>query len=595
MTKQSEQFDWMTKSAATYDFSPQPTAFCTVQGCGPAAKESVYQPCDVDFLEIGNRADEKASAKVRCTQPAGWDGTLNAEQKKLLGSDDLLLQTVADFHRDGSYDPSKMTEALIILSGTTSPDCPTSAHRRLTWLPVSNAPDDAVPQIWVGNMSAPAQKMLAQSTRAQVGGFLERFWPFGMSDTVVYRTEISSCGVRDGATPKRELSGRVEVLPDVKYKLSLKIPSFYTMKREREGEYDLKTGTQTTSVERSTSSNFGRDATSQTSSTEERKGKKGEDEISGFSFDTEETSVRESGGDTYRTSSREGTKKGEAYLSETESVMTHGWVLDKELSYTDSTDKDAALKEEIKSGTNITLTRNGQEIDIVKSIENIIKIVKDIQKAWDNFEKAVPKVGWQASLEIEIFTGTFTGEWGIRPKKAATHARIWETERYFKFDIAIKVFYLKVDIGFGFEFIVENWFSSHPLLEIIAKITGAVSVDVSLSAAVEWNRKDTLESKLSAKPLASLVGVARASAIGYTFNASCSIEAGIEFSGAFKVDFDYSPTCDAKLEWVPITVTVDLEYPGLEPRQHIWKWPKTELEPIWEGPIFGEPAPNGRS
>lgn len=587
MTEWVWKFDSMKKSATTHDFSPDQPAVCTVQGCGNPFDKSRYEPCDVDFLTITNHSNATASS-VTCTVPASADPSMTWEIKQLLGSDDLLLQTVADYHHDGSYDPAKLKEAEIGIDGTTSPQCSTLEHRKIEWTAVSNPPPDAWNREWEGNVSVEPQKLLAKSTRATPqGGFLERFWPFGGSDTVIYRAEISSCGVRDGAKPTTRLRGRVEVQPDVKYEISLKIPSFYKMKREREGNYQFSNKEYNTSSTKSTSYNFGRDATSQTSSSHWNEGE-------GFSFNTETTSTRVDGGDTHYKSSSKGRKNWTEYTAKQESLTEHGWVLDTKVTHKDSTEKEPTLEDELKAGTNISLRRNDEEIDIVKSIENIIKISKEIQKAWDNFEKAVPKIGWHASLEIEIFTGTFSGEWGVRPKAAPTHPRVWETERYFNFNVDIKVFYVKAEVGFGYEFIVKGWLSKHPALDIRAKVTGSVSVDVPFKTAIEWNKRDTLESTLGVKPISALTAIAHASAIGYIFEASCNIEAGIEFTGTFKVDFDYSPTCEGKLEWVPITVTVNLQYPMLSsPPPHVWTWPEKKLDPIWSGTIFGDPEPNG--
>lgn len=158
----------------------------------------------------------------------------------MLAGDDLLIQIVADYHRDSKYDVDKMKEAIIGLYGATSPSCPVSLHRRMRWTAVRNIGDRKFTETWDHNKSVPDQKVLAKSTRGNFGGFLERFWIFDVSDTVVYRAAIDSCGVRDGAVPTVALHGRVEVQPDVSYKLELKIPSFYKMKRERKGSYDFK-------------------------------------------------------------------------------------------------------------------------------------------------------------------------------------------------------------------------------------------------------------------------------------------------------------------------------------------------------------------
>jgi len=583
VSQDGQDFNGMQSSAESAGFSKMENPNDSTLQCDASDNVSHYEPCDVDFLEIKSVADKKAIAAVKCENPAADDTSLTDEHLTLLDGDDLLIQTIADFHHDGTYDPNKMKEAVVALYGATSPACAKSTHRKIEWLPVKNTSKEDSAKTWDNNKPAPDQKVLAKSTRGRVGGFLERFWLFGLSDTAIYRAKISSCGLRDGAVPNIALTGRVEVQPDVKYELSLAIPSFYKMKRERKGEYDFKGDEYSTERTSSSSTNFGRDTGSETHKSQWNEGK-------GFSFDTEEISTRSGGGPTETYSSSEGRKNYTEYVAETETVTTHGWVMDNVLTSKDSTEEEVSLEEELKAGTNITLKRNGREIDIVKSVENIIKIAQNVQRAWDNFEQAVPKIGWQASLEIEIFTGTFTGEWGVRAKREATHPRIWETERYFAFNIDIRVFYLKADIGFGFEFIVENWFSSNPLLEIIVKITGGITVEVPLKTAIQWDKKDTLKSTLGVKPVANLKGIARASALGYAFEASCTIEAGIEFTGIFECDFDFSPTCNAKLEWVPLTVTTRLEAPRKRPRTHVWTWPEEKLEPIWEGVAFGDPG-----
>ena len=549
--------------------------------CQATTPQSKYEPCDVDFLQLANTTDKQT---IKATTPASTDTSLTSEQRSLLGSDDLLLQVVADYHRDGHYDVSKMKTAKIAITGTSSPACPDNEHPLITWRGHSPAGSGA-PKHWV--MSSPeAQEVLAQSTRAfsGSGGFLKPFWSFGKDRMASFSASIESCGVRDGAEATHTLTGRVEAWPNDTFELTVKIPPFRQIKKSEAAHRAIGSGDRTRSSSRSDSRNFGRDGSSK--SWEYTTNKRTGDQHGSQSSSTTKGGVTET--DTYKG----GRKKGEEFAETGFTVSERGALTTRTETVTQARGSDEVkFSGSTTAAQAVSLKHNGTEVDITKSINSIVALARDIKTTFDNFKNAVPKIGWQADLDISILEGSITGRWGITPTPAPQHARLWTVQSYYELQVDVKIFYIKAEIGFGVDFKIENWFSSHPLLEVVFKISGSLTLDVPLKTAFSSGKPENVSAELSGTTTPKLEAVARASALGYTANASIDISCGFKASGTFKCGFHTAPVCEAKLEWLPIRVTAQVSYPGSRPwRGEIFKWPSGTVKPIWQGKLPNTPT-----
>lgn len=575
-------FGPLLPSAQAGGLSSDAGAAGPVQSCQAATQVSKYEPCDVDSLQLVNTTDKQT---VQATTTAARDGGLSDAQRALLGSDDLLLQLVADYHRDGHYDVSKMKKGKIVLTGMTSPPCPDNQHGLMTWRGATPSGIAGTPKTWVMS-SPPVQEVLAQSTRAfsGSGGFLKPFWSFGSDRMASFQATIESCGVRDGAEATHALSGRVEVYPNDTFELTVKIPPFRKITKSEAASRSLTSGDKTRSSRRGDSRNFGRDGATKDwdYTTNQRTG----DQHGSQSSSTTRGGVTET--DTFK-----GGRKGGEETSETGfSVAERGLFGTRTETVTQAGGSDVVeFTDKSTVSTAISLKHNGVELDITKSINSVVALARDIKTTFDNFKNAVPKIGWQADLDISILEGSITGRWGVTPTPKPEHARIWMVQSFYELQVDVKIFYIKAEIGFGVDFKIENWFSSNPLLEVVFKITGSLTLDVPLKATFSSGKPENVAAELSGTTTPKLEAVARASALGYTANASIDISCGFKASGNFKCGFEVAPICEAKLEWLPIRITAQVSYPGSRPWQgEIFKWPDGDIKPIWQGKLPNTPT-----
>ncbi|MBC7138426.1 MAG: hypothetical protein H5U17_06675 [Defluviimonas sp.] len=549
-----------------------------VQTCEYAEAESHYAPCDAEDLAIRNQTDAQI---VRCTVPAARDASLSAAQGALLEGDDLLLQAVADYDHDGSYDPAQQKKALIALSAGVDPPCPLDLHTELRWS-VRNGASRSFPV----NTSLPPFDLLAQSTRAfsGTGGFLKPFWSFGKDRRVIGHVIVDSCGVREGQQPNQSLRGRVEIWPNDRFELIFKIPPFRKIKQQQAGYKDLKSRDRVRSGSASDSGSFGAEGSS-------RSWSHSTNTAAGSQFGSE-TRTTTSAGVTDSRTYKGGRKKNEEFELEEESRSVRGTQLtDKITTTTDMKAGTVELSHEETVTQQVSLKRNGVELDISKSVDSLIVAARSFKSAFDNFKNAVPKLGWQADLDISIFEGSITGTWGVVPEARADHARIWKVKEFYSVTFDVKLIYVKAEIGFGLDCRVENWFASDPLLEVVLKVTGSLTLDVPAAVTFSSDKRANVEEKISAATTPKLEAKARASAMGYAAGASIDIACGFTVSGSLKCGLEAAPAFTGKVEWVPIKITARVEYPGSKPWvKVVFQWPDGAIAPIWQGVLPNTPS-----
>lgn len=230
------------------------------------------------------------------------------------------------------------------------------------------------------------------------------------------------------------------------------------------------------------------------------------------------------------------------------------YVLRRELKETSNHDGTVEFSDSSTSRQSISLKRNGTELDISKSINSIVSAAKNIKTTFDTFKNAVPKIGWQADLDIAILEGSITGTWGVAPNAKPEHTRIWRVKDYYSIKVDCKIIEVKAEIGFGVDFRVDNWFSSAPLAEIVLKISGSLTISAAVSAEFSTQNKGKTEEKFVAKTVPALKAIARASIVGYAAEASVSVDCGIQVSGSFMVSVQTAPCASLKVEWLPVSV-----------------------------------------
>jgi hypothetical protein len=150
----------------------------------------------------------------------------------------------------------------------------------------------------------------------------------------------------------------------------------------------------------------------------------------------------------------------------------------------------------------------------------------------------------------------------------------------------MKLIYVKAEIGFGFDFKVENWFASDPMIDVEVKVAGSLTLDVPFNIKFSSDNTAHLEEKISATTKPALVAKAKASALGYTAGASIELTCGIAISGTMNCSFKNDPSFTGKIEWLPIVITARVEYPYARPwTKEVFKWPKGVIQPIWQDSI----------
>lgn len=194
-----------------------------VQPC--SLNPSHYLPCDVITLKMDHlpqtRADGIAES-VSCFQAASRDPSLSQAFKDLLDGADLLLQVVAD-RKTGAVGEKESTlrHARIALSGELAPECTYGLHQSGTYVIQKEAKSGT----FAASSSNPPISLLA----LPIDGVLDKLislWPFGSGQHSSMWVELASCGVRGGSAAVGTLRGRVEIFPNDKIEIFLRIPPY---------------------------------------------------------------------------------------------------------------------------------------------------------------------------------------------------------------------------------------------------------------------------------------------------------------------------------------------------------------------------------
>jgi hypothetical protein len=558
-----------------------------VSACPGAVKssKSTYKPCDVVRLyvrSVSGTGDDSFEQLVVCDGPSEKDTSLTKAQRALLGADDALLQTVADYHRDGTYDPKKMLKVTVVPSAKIAPICALHEETGLIW----KGHDGKSEQLAL-NQSTPIE-LLAESTRAfsGTGGFLKPFWSFSESRKIVEYAIADSCGVRAGGIPNGSLRTRVEVWPNDIFELTFKIPPLFSHKKMKETFINLRNLTHSTESSAETKD---RVSGVNTSSKEVKNAAKGDD------YSTQSRSATDSSGIVH---SRETTRglKGTDDTKPTEEVkkteftqsspVTAGLFIRKKTTTVDLTGKASdESKEVIAVSQQVSLKRNGIELDISKTINSVIKATRDFQSIVTELQEVVPKVGWYSETSITVLEGSITGTWGTAPELNSEHSRIWRVIPYYSVAFNVNLFSAYYKIGFGLKIEVSNWFASDPLLKVDLSAELLLSLYVPINLTFSSNDRANYVRTVTETAKYSLKGTATAMALGYGIESSVDLSGNLEISGKLSASLAKAPVYEGKAVLTPLVITVTVSRSDSKPWvEEVFKWPEQPWT-IWSGSL----------
>lgn len=543
-------------------------------------------PCDAAELNI---QETGAKQQVFCDTKARKDCSLTDKHLALLGDADLLLECIADFDNNYGITPSKKV-SFVIDAKMTPQHSVHSNHPALYWDPQKNKDYDDKYEVTC-DTSLEKKDKLAPSIRNESGhnqGWLSKYWNFNNNEKI-FRVAIYGCGIVDSGEANRSLSGLIKIYPNQTWKVTLSIPAFATIKKTRDGSIDLR-GNRVSNSSSSYTSNFGQSGGSQSTNTTVNR--------SQGNNTTSSTVSMTQGGATESATHTQGMQGFDAFASESESYTGAAPRLAGRREYYsagDSTNEGESFlgTNNLHFGPQFSLTLNGQSLDVAKRINNILTIAKTIRDTWNELQKWAPSIGWKASLDVSLFEGSFSGEWGYRSTPKPENDRIWLVERYIAVEAELKLFYCKASISFGIDIKVENWITGRPFVQVVLKIEGAITVNVPLSmryetkAGIESLDEGDFKSKIAVDSLASLAVIGRASFLDITYEASVSIDGGFAIEGNFVCGFNSDPKFEGKIFTKPVVVHLTLMAAGEDPyRKDINCLPKKD---VWQG-VFPKPT-----
>lgn len=495
-----------------------------VQPCPEEGRDSSYLPCDARLLRIAQKG-KKETQVVSCTTSARDDPSLDYAQRELLDGADLLLECVADYRTLGlfGYDKPKTeiedkTHAVLVLTGETMPACPHGRHETLRVI-IDGVDEKKLPLFQTNE----AISLLAPDLDR--GGFsvLGYAWPFGDQRRRAIRVHLDSCGLRPGQNPVRSLSGRVLIWPKEHWQISWKIPALRS--REISGgnyqQFGEKAGTVSESAYKE-ASGWGASRTEMAYEQSTRVSDR--ERVTSDKFSAS-SNFKSYSGETELT-----TRDGQMSVKRTETAtISAGPLAEKEWTATSETGEPTEVTSGWKVKPVIILKQNENELEVTEILNTVLQMAQQFRKFSEDFCDCIPKLGFWVECSAAFMAGEISGVWGMEPAKAASHARIWQAERFFKFKIDIQLLDVKAKAFFGLK-IAWGKFGKWALLNIEVGAFAEFEATASVKADFhEWTRSGKAvkaEGKISAKGGAR--GTAHLLGIGYDSERSLTMPGEIE-------------------------------------------------------------------
>ena len=404
-------------SSATFDagFSSwtEPGAACTL--CTGAQKpQESRKPCDVDRLiltDYQTGAIVKASAKLVGT---------------LLGKDvpphivndlkefDVVLERVVDYKGrriDGTSRSAENPKVKLDLQVATQHvgACLHGDHPLIQLSPRSvNYAEPKADRSWKALRSDRMQMEGWPSADAGVSKGVSLFaplWTFGR-DPQSWRVTVSGCAIRETGTPLGGLSGLVRIYSHDEYEFSFSFPAAigYSASKSRavnvKGDNESKSSSSSSlfgkvveSSDKSTTFNWDGSRSSSASGTtrsgdilqtESRTGKWGaEGKLESYSFSSTRQDESSNMLLLTRNSRSSRGKLDDGQYTGTGTLSAKGELKNPEFSYGEG-----------EFRPQVSLKKNGQELDFTKFLNNLFFLEFKIKKAIEDIKNLVPAVGW---------------------------------------------------------------------------------------------------------------------------------------------------------------------------------------------------------
>ena len=585
------------------EFSSQSSIDPPRTTCPPQKNQT--EPCDINTLEVILReSDGKTQSVPAWKQPLRkiWSGNPQGIPVWLLRSlseYDVIIEAIASRHTtevsgDAKSDNKPVNlEIYVSLEGS----CPDQKHPIISVVPKDiSCSQDSITKEFEGIVTKKVYARPLSRSSWSPTNWVQSFWPFGDAHIKDLIITADSCGIRAKGDPNEKMNCLVRIHPDDHYQLTLKIPSFYGLKRERKASVEWKKAVSTdknkawitTSEQSSSSSRFGQTVSEDSSS--HAYSQKQKHDIKSFTY------AQKLGDTYYEIKSSEGTQGGDVFIAESE-TETHfkGRLFSDRSSTTneDSTATGRALTKEkhrqLDSG--ILLTRNGAELDISKTINSILALKKTIEDGWNSIKGMVPKVGWSIDLSLAIMEGSITGEWGI--KSGGLSGERWALVKpYVLLEVDVKVISLLFTLMAGFEFKIDSptsWIGvgDAKILWIIAKIEASFEITAAIKGTISFSDKEKiLQSEKSG--FGWKVGAhGRVEVVGFAYDAQAGLKGGMKFDGAMKYSPQKAPTIEGNFYFEETIVYLYVSKPGKGRMETKWEKKLYEECTLWKGSLPG--------
>lgn len=487
-------------------------------------KKNTQTPCDVEKLTI----TEKGGRNVVTSQPLSLrsptqGSKLSASRKHLAATYDLVLEMVAPFISSGGTketageDAKTNIKADVVMCGA----CPGKDHPAIAFTPLNNGSDDkevakdykaaTTGEIYVFG------RALASDKKAIPELDFRYYWPFGNSAVKECTIKAASCGVRLKGKPKLGITGLIRIYRKEEYELNVTVPAFHSWKVEKKGHTE--------------------DGKKEREVTYQRKAG---DEVRA------ETSVKSTDGNTTERTfgfTREdgtyvkGTKEVGKPL-QVELVSTSYGYATSEQSTTTSTPStgESETNTKFQIQPQFSLKRNGRELKITETINQILNFANTIKDALKAFQECVPKVGFRLSLEISAFEGSIGGKWGVRVDSSSDTAEYKWVSPYL--DLSVNLTILKVVFTAMYGIEVKSpailYWAEGDSFELTAKVEFKLELEAKLQTTLTLGPEDPEaktapfqgDSKITAE-VKVVVNV-----FGYGMRARAGVDGGFEIEGA---------------------------------------------------------------
>ncbi len=501
--------------------------------------EKAKHPCDVQKLELKTVVVlyETTTCVLKTTKRLRGSPTPGIKEEeivKLLDTYDLVQDTIASYPCREEPHPREEIE-VDAKADFTGRNCMVNAHP-LMIVKASEVREQELPP---GGLSIKGTSFGPKKFYANRAGFdggvggsgilvlfeiVRSIWPLYKPKTIEIRAD--SCGVRPkdaGGAPNTDLLALIRIYRNDTWAVGIKIPPLGQLKYAHDSTYHPGSGDWERKTEKSSSSGFGHNST-----TDERSSSG----VSGTSLldNSEHVHGSYSGNSGMRTSTSSEVENGTRTTTATrQRVGETGSKMTKE----DGHAKLSKIEEELKHGKGFEffIKRNdrdwtkeigGEKADlaekIIKRIITVAEAISDIRE----FFKKLPQVGWKFDFELSLLEGSMAFEWGPSLKDKPLLDRYWPVEMEFALAFEIELIKLELKLSFGVKAKALG-------TGIEATISGSIGISIPIKTEITLSfTKPKVEVFLRPELFGRLDAVASATLAGWSIlDARVSVKAAL--------------------------------------------------------------------